>query len=117
VSFYNTGTSSTFLPIRIFATSSSNLSAPTSGSSGAAEGILFFQDRSVGACTENLIYGGTYTGTFYFENSEFGFGGTGGTYNYFIADMIQITTGMTVNVNTTSLAGGSLVKVGAALAE
>jgi len=117
VSFYNTGTASTFKRISIFATSSSNLTAATSGSGGASEGILFFQDRSVGACTENLIYGGTYTGTFYFEPSEFGFGGVGGTYNYFIADMIQITTSTTINVNTTSLSGGSLVKVGAALAE
>jgi Flp pilus assembly protein TadG len=117
VSFYNTGTSSTFAPISIFATSSSTLTAATSGSSGVSEGILFFQDRSVGACTKNLIYGGTYTGTFYFENSEFGFGGTGGTYNYFVADMVQITQGMTININTTSLANGSLVKIGATLAE
>jgi hypothetical protein len=118
VSFYNTAPSAaSFAPISIFATSSSSLTAATSGAGGASEGILFFQDRSMGACTENLIGGGTYTGTFYFEPSEFGFSGTGGAYNYFIADMIQITTAMTINVNTTSLAGGSLVKIGAALAE
>jgi hypothetical protein len=118
VSFYNTAPSAaSFAPILIYATSGSSLTAATSGAGGAAEGILFFQDRSMGACSENLIYGGTYTGTFYFENSEFGFGGTGGTYNYFIADMIQITKSMTVNVDTSSLAGGSLVKIGAALAE
>ena len=117
VSFYNTGSASSFAPISIFATSSSSLTAATSGSGGASEGILFFQDRGVGACSENLIYGGTYTGTFYFENSLLGFGGVGGTYNYFIADQIQITTAMTINVDTSSLSGGSLVKVGAALAE
>jgi Flp pilus assembly protein TadG len=117
VSFYNTGSSSTFEPISIFATASSNLSAANTGSSGVSEGILFFQDRGVGSCTENLIYGGTYTGTFYFENSLLGFGGVGGTYNYFIADQVEITTNLTINIDTSGLAGGSLVKIGAALAE
>lgn len=117
VTFYNTGTSTTYAPINILATSSSSLSAPTSNSGSGSEGIIFFQDRSVGACTENIIDGGTYTGTFYFEPSLLGFAGSSGTYNYFIADMLQITNGMTINANTTSLANGSLVKIGSALAE
>ena len=118
VTFYNTGTSSTFAPISIFATSSSSLSAPApTGSGGSIEAILFFQDRAVGACAQNLVYGGTYTGTFYFEPGIIGFGGTAGAYNYFIADKIQLTTNLTIGTDYSTLADGSLIKLGAALAE
>jgi hypothetical protein len=116
VTFYNSGTAATFKPIRILATSASSLSAPTDNSS-APEGILFFQDRTVGACSQNIVDGGTYTGTFYFAPSVIGFGGTGGAYNYFIADQLQIITNLTINTNTSSLADGGLIKIGSALAE
>ena len=117
VTFYNTGTAANFKPIRILATAASSLSAPTDNSTGASEGILFFQDRTLGACSQNIVQGGTYTGTFYFEPSVIGFGGTGGAYNYFIADQIQFTSNLTINTNFSSLADGGLIKVGAALAE
>jgi hypothetical protein len=117
VTFYNTGTSATFAPISIFATANSSLSAPTSNSGGGIEGMLFFQDRAQGSCAINLIYGGTYTGTFYFEPSIIGFGGTAGAYNYWIADKIQFTQNMSIGTDYSSLADGGVVKLGAALAE
>ncbi len=71
----------------------------------------------MGACSQNIIYGGTYTRTFYFEPSVLGFGGTGGAYNYFIADQLQFTTNLTINTNYSSLADGGVIKQGSALAE
>lgn len=120
VTFYNTGTSSgtyAFEPVNINATAASTLSAPTSSSGGAIQGILFFSDRSVGVCSENIVYGGTYTGTMYFPSDLLAFGGAGSGYNFYIADELEFTQSTTVNANYSMLPNGSPIVTGAALAE
>src|SRR6202171_4471906 len=70
VTFYNTGTSSTYQPVTMTNDNGSvNLVAPTSGS---MSGILFFQDRTITSTAVNLIGGGNakYQGTFYFPTTE-----------------------------------------------
>jgi hypothetical protein len=70
VTFYNTGTSSTYKPITMTNDSGSvNLAAPTTG---PLAGILFFQDRAIISTAVNLIGGGNaqYQGAFYFPTTE-----------------------------------------------
>jgi hypothetical protein len=60
VTFYNTGTSSTYKPITMTNDSGSvNLAAPTTG---PLAGILFFQDRAIISTAVNLIGGALFRG-------------------------------------------------------
>ncbi len=122
VTFYNTGVmggkagvSTTFTQINIQASTSTSLSPPTSG---ATEGILFMEDRSAPITTTNEIACGSYTGTFYFPNSELSFGGTGSPpYNNFLAYDMRFGSSYTIGDNYSSLSDGSPFKIGASLAE
>ena len=68
-----------FGPIVFSASSTSILSAPTSGT---YKGILFFQDRSVESSKE-AVFAGTpdtlFTGVLYFPNADIRYVGTSGT--------------------------------------
>jgi hypothetical protein len=120
--FYNTfgdtnkGTYS-YSPIDIGATSTVNLTAPTSGT---YTGILFFDDRSAPTdtkCSYCDNYGGgssaVYQGAIYDRNNGitmYGNSSVSSQYTILIADTISLVGTSGLNDNYTSLAGGSPIK-------
>jgi len=96
VTFYITGTSSSFKGVSITGGSNSELIAPTSGTYA---GILFYQDRSISSPSsgaDSNIAGGSGTavqGTLYFPTTNLSYSGTSvnSAYTIIVADTLQIT--------------------------
>jgi hypothetical protein len=125
VTFYLTGDSTyPYGGVNILGATVNSLVAPTSG---AMEGILFFQDRNISAATAaanpNTIVGASlarYEGTFYFPTTKLNYtiNATVAAYTAIVADTIKINLAAVgaVNNDYSSLAGGSPLKA-ATLAE
>jgi hypothetical protein len=118
VMFYNTFGATdkgpqSYSPINIAATSTVNLSAPTSGT---YTGILFFDDRSAPTGNPDSYGGGSsavYQGTIYNRNNGitmYGNSSVSTQYTILIADTITMIGTSGFNDNYTSLAGGSPIK-------
>jgi Flp pilus assembly protein TadG len=119
VTFYITGDATyPYKGVNILAADLHSLTAPTSG---AMEGILFFQDRSISAATAtanpNNIVGAAlarYEGTFYFPTTilNYTINATLAKYTALVADQIKINlvAAGVVNNDYSSLAGGSPLK-------
>jgi Flp pilus assembly protein TadG len=94
-----------------------NLSAPCSSDNGSIEGMLFFQDRSITANSNNasVINGGsnsTFTGALYFPTTSLTYNGTSGAnqYTYLVADWLTISGTTTIGNNYSCLANGNIIK-------
>jgi putative Tad-like protein involved in Flp pilus assembly len=114
VTFYNTGSSKSYIPISLQGSGNTILSAPTSG---PFEGILFFQDRSIISKAKNVISGSgtdSFEGALYFPTTYLMFGGGSSitAYTLIVADIIEISGNSTVTLNAdySSLADGSPIK-------
>jgi Flp pilus assembly protein TadG len=117
VFFYNTSGATNqgnqvYSPINIAATSTVNLTAPTSGT---YTGILFFEDRSAPESSDS--YGGgssaVYQGTIYAKNADitmFGNSSVSAAYTILVANTIVIKGASGFNNNYSSLTGGSPIK-------
>ena len=116
VTFFNTGTKSSFGTINVTGGSAATLSAPTSGT---YNGILFYEvdDASItgGANTKNTISGGStgaFTGAMYFPTTNLIF--SGGASNpdctEIVADTITISGASSVNNACAEFGGGSPIK-------
>ena len=117
VMFYNTFGATdkgmqAYSPINIAATSTVDLSAPTTGT---YTGILFFEDRSAPASSDS--YGGgssaVYQGAIYAKNAAitmYGNSSVSSQYTILIADTITMVGTSGFNDNYTTLAGGSPIK-------
>jgi Flp pilus assembly protein TadG len=133
VTFYDTTGTGGYRPISICGAETAHLSAPTSATSGALEGILFFQDRSVAtgstcttsipACpapsgsTCSMVSGASsssFDGALYFPTTSLIFNGasSGSGYTFLIADTITFNgaASATLGNNYSSLTDGSPVK-------
>ena len=125
VTFYLTGDSTyPYAGVNILGATINSLVAPTSG---AMEGILFFQDRTISAATAaanpNTIVGASlarYEGTFYFPTTKLNYtiNASIAAYTAIVADTININlvAAGAVNNDYSSLADGSPLKA-ATLAE
>ena len=109
VMFYNTKTgSNTIAPVSITGNVIVTLSAPTSG---AYQGVVFFQDRNLTYASANTIANsstGVITGVYYFPTTAFNFTGNTSTATKaaFIAQTVAITGSSTLlNDTTGSLTG------------
>jgi putative Flp pilus-assembly TadE/G-like protein len=112
VTFYNTGTSKTYVPISMSGGTNANLSAPTSG---PLEGILFFEDRSINVKKTETVAGGptsTFDGALYFANDALAFSGGSSTsgYLYIVANTVSVSGNASLNANYSSLTDGPLIK-------
>lgn len=125
VTFYLTGNSTyPYKGVDIDIANVNSLSAPTSG---AMEGILFFQDRNISASdatnNPNTIFGANlskYEGTLYFPNTALSITGvsgantsqTGALYTVIIADTVHFTgvSYTEIDDNYSLLEDGSPVK-------
>lgn len=102
VTFYITGTSSSFKGVSITGGSNSKLIAPYSGTYA---GVLFYQDRSVvdnSSSDDSNIAGGSgtaITGTLYFPTTNLSYSGNSvnSAYTILIADTVKITNTTTIN--------------------
>jgi len=118
VTFFNTATSgSNYKPIVVSGSSTTNFSAPTTGT---LAGMLFFQDRTltgVNVGTQESFTGGsnlTLQGALYFPLDNIVFsGGTAAHPDYLIivADTITFSGGSTINNDYSALAQGSPIQV------
>lgn len=125
VTFYLTGDSTyPYGGVNIVGATINSLVAPTSG---AMEGILFFQDRNISAATAaanpNTIVGASlarYEGTFYFPTTKLNYtiNASVAAYTAIVADTININLAAVgaVNNDYSSLTNGSPLKA-ATLAE
>jgi len=110
VTFYNTTGLGGYQPINVTGNAQLNLSAPTSG---ALEGILFFQDRSIaGGSAASTIVGNSsssFDGALYFPTTGLQYVGNSSVsgYTLIVADTVQITGNSSVGNNYTSLSNGS----------
>ncbi len=112
VTFYITGTSSSFKGVSITGGSNSALIAPTTGTYAS---ILFFQDRSVGSgssAADSNIAGGSGTdiqGTLYFPTTNLTYAGSSvdSLYTILIADTVKITNTTIINDTYQTLPNGS----------
>jgi hypothetical protein len=114
VTVYNTfDASHSYKPVTISGGGAVNLSAPTSG---AMEGLLFFQDRNVVTSSQDAITGGSATkleGVLYFPKTQLVYsGGSSGSAKYttVIAKDLSVTGNSTFNDDYSSLSGGSPIK-------
>ena len=122
ITFYNTGNSTySYKPIVISGTSTTTMSAPTSGS---LTGILFFQDRSISSSSQNTVSGGSSTkfeGALYFSTTPLVYSGgssaTHANYTIIVANTINFSGGSYLNNDYSSLSGGSPIHSGAVLGE
>lgn len=114
--FYNTQASGyAYSAINLSGNETANLSAPTSG---ALEGILFFQDRSVPTGSAGSVIVGnsssTFDGVVYFPTTSLTYTGNSSAtgYTFLIADTIGATgnASMTIGNDYSSLANGSPIK-------
>lgn len=102
VTFYLTGTSSSFKGVSITGGSDSEFVAPTSGTYA---GILFFQDRSISSNSsgaDSTIAGGSgtaITGTLYFPTTNLTYSGSSmnSAYTIIVADTVTISNTTTIN--------------------
>ena len=122
ITFYNTyDASHTYKPIVVSGGSSTNLSAPTSGS---LEGILFFQDRSISGGSSNTISGGSgakFAGALYFPSTPLTYSGGSTTpsspYTIIVALTLTISGNSAVGNDYSSLTDGDPIKTKAIVAE
>jgi hypothetical protein len=117
VTFYNTFGATNkglqaYSPINIAATSTVNLTAPTTGT---YTGILFFEDRSAPASNDS--YGGgssaVYQGAIYAKNATitmYGNSSVSAAYTIVVADQIHMIGTSSFGDDYSSLAGGSPIK-------
>jgi len=112
VTFYDTGTTSSFKGVSITGGGNSQLIAPTTGTYAS---ILFFQDRSVGSgssAADSNIAGGSGTaiqGTLYFPTTNLTYAGssTNSLYTILIADTVKIANTTIINDTYQTLPNGS----------
>jgi len=110
VTFYNTATPGhTYQSVDISGGPTGVLTAPTSG---AMEGMLFFQDRTIspsGSARNNTVNGGgtlRLEGALYFPTTQLAFAGNSNpaaTYTILVADTIVFTGTSTLNNDFSSL--------------
>jgi hypothetical protein len=115
------GCSTAFGAFSISTSGSVNLSAPTSG---ALEGILIFQDRSINSGTASTLSGSSNTvlnGAIYLLHSPLTFTGNSSSSQYLVLVTDKLTISgsstTTVNANYSSLQDGSPIRNAAILAE
>jgi len=119
VTFYNTTGTGGYGAISFAGNSTTNLSAPTSGS---LTGILFFQDRSIpstdAASTITGNSSSTFDGAIYFATTALTFVGNSSAsgYSIVVANQLSLSGNASIGSNYTSLTGGSPIK-GTVLAE
>lgn len=102
VTFYITGTSSSFKGVNIAGGTNSALIAPTSGT---YNGVLFFQDRSISSTSSSAdsnIAGGSgtaVTGTLYFPTTGLTYSGNSANsaYTILVADTVTISNTTTIS--------------------
>ena len=112
VTFYITGTSSSFKGVSITGGGNSELIAPSSGTYAS---ILFFQDRSIvstSSSDNSNIAGGSGTaiqGTLYFPTANLTYAGSSvnSLYTILIADTVNIANTTIINDTYQSLPSGS----------
>jgi len=114
VTFYNTGGGAYgYKPVSISGGTMGTLSAPTSG---AMEGMLFFQDRSITSGSTNAITGGStlsLEGAIYFPTTPLTFtGGSSGSTgcSILVASTISFTGPSSLTAACTDFANGSPIK-------
>jgi Flp pilus assembly protein TadG len=119
VTFYNTqyhnGTGNTYAYAGVSLSGSAqvNLSAPTSG---ALEGMLFFQDRSVPATAGGSTVTGTSNSTFdgavYFSTTALSFAGNSSSdgFTLLVGDTVAVTGNSNLQSNYSTLADGSPIR-------
>ena len=114
VTFYNTaGGGYSYKVVTVSGGSRGALSAPTSG---AMEGMLFFQDRSITSSSSNTVSGGStlsLEGAVYFPTQPLTFsGGSTGTASYtiIVASTLTFSGPSTLKANFTGLVDGDLIK-------
>jgi hypothetical protein len=117
VTFYNTKDTVPYAPINLTGTETATLSAPTSG---ALEGMLFFQDRSgagSGSNGSNVTRnaGSKFNGILYFPTTDLAFTGNSSSSGYLVlvADTLSATGNSSIGSNYSSLANGSPIKASA----
>lgn len=111
VTFYITGTSSSFKGVSITGGSNSELIAPTTGTYA---GILFYQDRSISSTSsgaDSNIAGGSgtaITGTLYFPTTNLSYSGSSvnSAYTIIVTDTLKITNTTTINDTYTTNPNG-----------
>ncbi|MFZ0888734.1 MAG: pilus assembly protein TadG-related protein [Candidatus Binataceae bacterium] len=119
VTIYNTAGFSAYGPIALSGNDQVNLSAPTSG---AMEGILFFQDRSISSSSSGSTIVGnsssTFDGAIYFPTTAVTYVGNSSVsgYTLLVGDSISVTGNSTIGNNYSSLANGDPIRT-AVLAE
>jgi hypothetical protein len=101
-----------YSPININATSTVNLTAPTSG---PYAGILFFDDRNAPASSDSYGGGSTavYQGTIYAKNAAitlYGNSSINTKYTMIVADTISLIGTSGINTDYSSLSGGSPIQ-------
>jgi Flp pilus assembly protein TadG len=116
ITFYNTqfhngkGNTYAYAGIALSGSEQVNFSAPTSG---AFEGILFFQDRSVpstgGASTITGTSNSTFDGAIYFPTTGLNFSGNSSSngYTILIADTVSVSGNSNIQSNYNTLSDGS----------
>jgi len=115
VTFYDTTGPGGYKGIDLAGNERANLSAPTSG---AMEGILFFQDRSIGAGSPaSSIVGNaqsTFDGVIYFPTTAIRYVGnsSGSGYTILVADTISVVGNASLQIGNdySSLTDGSPIK-------
>jgi hypothetical protein len=113
VTFYNTTGSVGYGPITLNGNTTATLSAPTSG---ALEGILFFQDRAVPSTGAGSTIAGnsisTFDGAMYFPSTTLTFTGNSSIngYSIVVANKLVISGNSSVGTNYSSLTNGSPIK-------
>jgi Flp pilus assembly protein TadG len=119
VTFYNTTGPGGYQPIDLAGNETAQFSAPTSG---ALEGILFFQDRSVAYSSSNgsTVVGNsssTFDGVVYFPTTSVTYVGNSSSqgYTFLIGDKVTVSgnASITLGNNYSSLANGSPIKTSA----
>ncbi len=119
ITFYNTTGTGGYQAINLSGGSTSNFSAPTTGS---LAGILFFQDRSITNSGAGSIVSGSssssFDGALYFPTTTLTYTGSSSLsgYSIVVADKVVLSGGSKVGINYSSLTGGSPIK-GTILAE
>jgi Putative Flp pilus-assembly TadE/G-like len=119
ITFYNTTGSGGYKAINLSGGSTSNFSAPTSGT---LTGILFFQDRSIPSGSAGSTVSGssssTFDGAMYFPTTTLSYSGSSSLngYNIVVADKVALSGSSTIGTNYSSLTGGSPIR-GTILAE
>src|ERR1700722_7321196 len=119
ITFYNTTGTGGYKGINLAGGSTSNFSAPTTGS---LAGILFFQDRSIPNRGAGSIVSGSssssFDGALYFPTTTLTYTGSSSLsgYSIVVADKVALSGGSKVGINYSSLTGGSPIK-GTVLAE